>query len=318
MAARLLCSSTAWAKIDKAIPSAMPGLEPVLLDQQQTEPFDIAWCSFDLWADRSHLDSFFRRATSEPALRWLHTSAAGLDIPVYRRLFERGVTVTSTHVTGDAIAESVLRAVLDLFHEAERWRRAQRDHRWAPHRFQEVAGSTWLMVGMGAIGSAVATRANAFGANTIGVRRMPRGNEPVGKMVSISRLLDALPAADVVVVAVPYTPSTDTLVDSSFLSAMKGGSVLVNVARGSLVDEAALLAALDAGKPAAAVLDVFRTEPLPKDSPFWDHPRATVLPHTAALGASSERRAAEAFIDNLARWRSNRGLRGTVTADSFR
>jgi phosphoglycerate dehydrogenase-like enzyme len=126
-------------------------------------------------------------------------------------------------------------------------------------------------------------------------------------------LVGELGAADVVVLAAPATPETTDLVDATFLAAMKPGSLLVNVARGSLVDEAALIRSLDDGHLAAAVLDVFRTEPLPEEHPFWSHPSIRITPHNAAGGAGRFGRQAELFSDNLGRYLSGRPLQHEVT-----
>jgi phosphoglycerate dehydrogenase-like enzyme len=216
-------------------------------------------------------------------------------------------------VTGGPIAEYVLRAVLDHFQRAGEWRAAVARKAWETHEVREVAGTTWLVVGLGAIGSAVAERARAFGATVLGVRRTPRGDEPVDELVS----LDALGRADVVVLAAPATAETVGMVDAGFLASMRPRSVLVNVARGSLVDEVALLAALDRGIPEAALLDVTATEPLPPESPLWTHPRVVLTPHSSALGDGRHARAADLFVENLHRFVDGRPLRGVVTAEEL-
>jgi phosphoglycerate dehydrogenase-like enzyme len=121
-------------------------------------------------------------------------------------------------------------------------------------------------------------------------------------------LLGRLPEADVVVLSVPLTPDTEDLADGAFFAAMKPGSVLVNVGRGGLVDETALLAALDRGAPEHAVLDVFQVEPLPKESPFWDHPRVTLTAHASGNGAGAGARNDETFLENLRRWTAGEPL----------
>jgi phosphoglycerate dehydrogenase-like enzyme len=121
-----------------------------------------------------------------------------------------------------------------------------------------------------------------------------------------------VPDADVLVVAAPAVESTHHLIDAGVLAAMRSGSVLINVARGSLVDEAALLAALDRGRPAHAVLDVAATEPLPAENPLWDHPAVTITAHSAGGGLGRDRRAAEVFAGNLGRFLGGEELRHEV------
>ena len=246
-------------------------------------------------------------------LKWLSVPNAGLDTPVFATILERGVRLTNAHVTDIPISEYVLRAVLDHFQQAEQWRDAQRRRAWDRHQFREVAGTTWLIVGLGTIGSAVATRARAFGARVVGCRRSPTGLEPVDAMVSPGDLLGALPAADVVVLSLPSTADTPPLVDAMFLAAMAEGSVLVNIARGSLVDEAALLVALDRGRPEAALLDVMAKEPLPGDSPLWAHPRVVLTPHNSAGGFDRYHRYDDLLVDNLGRYLRGEPLRNEVS-----
>ena len=168
-------------------------------------------------------------------------------------------------------------------------RRHERE--WRKHEFREVLGTVWLVIGLGTIGVGGCGAARAFGAHVIGARRTPRGDEPVDELVAPEQLQEALSRADVVVLAVPATQDTVGMVDAQFLAHMRPGSVLVNVARGSLVDEGALLVALDRGVPEAALLDVTATEPLPPESPLWTHPRVVLTPHTSALGEGRHARA---------------------------
>ena len=169
------------------------------------------------------------------------------------------------------------------------------------------------MIGLGTIGIEVAERARAFGAHVIGARRTPQGGEPVDELVTPEQVREALSRADVVVLAVPATQDTVGMVDERFLAQMRPGSVLVNVARGSLVDEGALLGALDRGAPEAALLDVTATEPLPPESLLWTHPRVVLTPHTSALGEGRHARAAGIFLANLASYLADEPLVNVVT-----
>src|SRR5262249_17864362 len=159
---------------------------------------------------------------------------------------------------------------------------------------------TWLIIGLGAIGSDVARRAAAFGARLIGMRRHPTGTEPVDEGVAPGDL-DAVGRADVIVVAAPAPTRTRPPLDERVPAATKPGALVVNVARGALVDEAALLAALDRGQLGGAVLDVTDLEPLPPDDPLWAHPKILVSPHTSAHGHGTFVRAGEVFVANLER-----------------
>jgi phosphoglycerate dehydrogenase-like enzyme len=262
---------------------------------------EVAWLTAEAFYD-GVVVTFFDAVAAAPSLRWLHSPAAGVDLPFFAGLSERGVRVTTSHVNAIPIAEYVLAVVLSHYQQLGRWRDAQSARAWRHHEFREVHDTTWLVVGLGAIGSAVATRARAFGAHVVGVRRTPRGDEPVAELLTSEHVLDAVPRADIVVLAAPGTDSTRHLVDDRFLAAMRPGSVLVNVARGSLVDEAALLRALGRGVPEVAILDVFDTEPLPPDSPFWGHPRVVVTPHSSSGGAGRLARAVDLFVDNLGRY----------------
>jgi len=276
---------------------------------------EVAMLTADTFGRAGAVDAWAQVLARSPSLRWLHSPASGY-ITFYDPLLERGVRVSGARVNAIPIAEFVLRSVLDHYQQPGLWGDAQARHAWQPHQFREVHGTSWLVVGLGAIGTAVATRALAFGARVTGVRRTPSGSEPAEIEVRTpDRLLDAVGDADVVVISLPSTPATAGLVGAEFLDATRPGSVLVNVARGSLVDETALLAALDAGRPEIAILDAFATEPLPVDHPFWDHPKVVVTPHAAAGGLARHGRGADAFLDNLARYRRGEALHHEVLAE---
>jgi phosphoglycerate dehydrogenase-like enzyme len=243
-----------------------------------------------------------------PTLKWVQSAAAGFDNPVFKQLVAKGARLTTNTAQSVSIAEYVLWGVLDHLQRGPERRTAQAAHEWARLRYREVAGSRWLVIGFGAIGQAIAVRAAAFGARITGVRRSG-GAHPAAEMVATPDQTPALlPDADIVVLAVPLSHATEGLVDKAFLAAMKPGSVLVNIGRGDLVDEPALLEALERGVPEHALLDVFRTEPLPPDSPFWRHPRVTLTGHASALGEGFVRRSDEVFLANLGRYLSGQPL----------
>jgi phosphoglycerate dehydrogenase-like enzyme len=234
-------------------------------------------------------------------LSWVHTGAAGVDGPVWRQLVEKGAQLTTGHGQAISIAEYVVGGVLEHFQRWPARHAEQAARRWTRLPFREVAGTRWLIVGFGAIGRAVAERARAFGAEITGVRRSGAPHPAADRMASLADVGRLLPEADVVVLAAPLNSETAGLADAAFFAAMKPGSVLANIGRGGLVDEAALLAALDGGVPEHALLDVFHTEPLPADSPFWAHPRVSLTAHASAFGSGQTGRNDALFLENLRR-----------------
>jgi D-2-hydroxyacid dehydrogenase (NADP+) len=213
-------------------------------------------------------------------LRWLHTVGVGTDhLPVddYR---DRGVVVTnSPEVNSTAVAETALAAVFSLAGRA-----GPLSVGGGPDA-ATVSGATLCLVGLGAIGGRVARRAAALGARVVGVSRSGEAVPGVDRALTADRLDEALASARFVVLAVPLTDATRGLVGRAELDAMPDDAALVNVSRGEVVDESALLAALDAGELAGAALDTFAEEPLPPSSPFWDRTDVLVTPHAAGLHA---------------------------------
>lgn len=321
---RVLLTATAHERFGHRLP---PHVEPVVMPGDGTlaggtawedSAVEVAWPTADLFEPEAPLRPFFAFLLQSETLRWIQSPAAGVDAPVFAQLVRKGIRLTTSHVTDIPISEYVLRSVLDHYQRPQEWQASSAERAWRRHDFREVHGTTWLIIGLGSIGSATAARARVFGAEVIGVRRTPSGDEPVDRMVTPDQVAGVVGEADVVVLAAPASAETRHLVDAAFLSAMKPASLLVNIARGALVDEAALLAALDAGTTLeAAVLDVTATEPLPADSPLWDHPAVTITPHDAAGGTGRFERAADLFLENLERYRAGDPLRHEVTADEL-
>jgi phosphoglycerate dehydrogenase-like enzyme len=218
-------------------------------------------------------------------------------------------------VASAGVAEFVigrLLAVWKRFREAERHQEA---HEYVPTYGRTFAGSTLGIVGLGHIGGAVAERARAFGVRVLGLRRSAEaaaGAGPADELLGPEGLHELLARSDAVVLCAPESPETFHLIDAAALAAMRPGSVLVNVARGSLVDEAALVAALTTGHVAAAVLDVFEREPLPPESPLWDLPNVYVSAHSCVSTDRYLDDVFDLFVENAARYLRGEALRNRV------
>jgi len=280
---------------------------------------DVAFGSTDLFerpgVDDGGLRRFFGFLLRCETLRWFHVAAAGVDAPVFGALLDRGVRLTTSHHTATPIAEYVLAQVLRARVPIDAMEADRRAGRWTHQEWDELASSRWLVLGLGAIGQAVAVRARAFGADVTGVRRTPRGDEPVDLVIGMDDLPSALAEHDVVVAALPSTSSTAGLFDAELLARLRPGSILVNVGRGTLVDEDALRGSLDQDRPGTAILDVTATEPLPDGHWLWAHPKVVLTSHTSAGGRQRVERAVRLFAANLARWEAGEPLADEVTAE---
>jgi phosphoglycerate dehydrogenase-like enzyme len=325
---RVLVSARAAQDYGPELLGAGPGIELFVMQQDgtvagpdgvnvdpPTSDIDVAWASSDLFTQGGPGGAFVTYATATPSISWFHSSAAGVDNPRFLPMLQRGVRITNTHQQSVPISEYVLRSALEYLQGASKWREAQERREWKWRRFREVEGTTWLIVGFGAIGADVAKRASAFGAYVIGVRRSPVANEHVNEMIHPDDLISAVPRAEVIVLAAPLTTSTHHIVNAEFLSHVRSDALLINVGRGGLIDEAALIESLDRGVPDAAVLDVTEVEPLPSDSPLWTHHRITITPHNSSLGDRTPSRRAQFFVYNLARFVRGEPLESEVTLE---
>jgi phosphoglycerate dehydrogenase-like enzyme len=253
-------------------------------------------------------------------VRWIHSTAVGVDSLVRPGIAERGILVTNSRgVHAETIAEHALALVLALRRGLHVARSRQIERVWAHEELaaREVAplsGACLVVVGLGAIGSRVAAFGRALGMRVVGVRRRTDLPPPPGVHVVLpaSRLHDALAEADAVVLAAPETPGTRALIDAAALAAMRPTAILVNVARGALVDETALVRALEAGTIAGAGLDAFIGEPLEADSPFWRLPNVLVTPHSASFQGDYWGPVVDLFLDNMSRFRRGEPPRNVV------
>ncbi|MFN3213849.1 MAG: NAD(P)-dependent oxidoreductase [Henriciella sp.] len=224
---------------------------------------------------------------------------------------------SGSHEQSDAIAEWVVWAGLDYFQGGARRREAQAAKNWTRLPFREIAGSKWLIIGFGAIGQACGRRLRALGADVTGVRRSGGTDPAADRIIPPGDVMAALPDMDVALLSLPLTDATENIADAAFFDAMANGSLFMNVGRGGLVDEGALMSALNTGAPAEAYLDVVREEPLPPESSIWSHPRITLTPHISALTEGSKVRTDAVFLENLELFLAGKPLRNAVHEDAF-
>lgn len=250
-------------------------------------------------------------------LKWIHSTAAGVAQLMYPELRDSGIVVTNPRgIFSAPMAEHTMGMMLALarnFPDTVR----QQDHRqWAqqilwdtPQHLTELSGRVLLIVGFGSIGKEIARRALGFGMRVWGVTRSGKGVAGLAeKIVPAIELRTALPHADFVVIAAPETAETRHLIGVEEIALMRPGARLINVARGSLLDEAALIRALEEGKLGGAALDVTATEPLPPESPLWKTPNLLITPHTSAISERLWERETSLLIELLERWFDGREL----------
>ena len=251
------------------------------------------------------------------ALRWIQSWAAGADWLFDQADLSASPDLTVTTASGvhpKPIAEHVLGLLVMLARRLPQMIAAQRARDWSGEDFdndsvKELAGSTLVLVGVGAIGQRIARLADALDMKVVGVRHDPSKGAPhVADMKGTDRLHEALGAADLVVVTLPDTDETEDLFDEAAFAAMKPGAFFVNVGRGEVVEQAALVDALHSGHLGGAGLDVFEEEPLPEDSPLWAMENVVITPHVAGLTPHYAERVTTIFVENLERYRRGEAL----------
>lgn len=281
--------------------------------QERLAQIDIAFFSRDLYEGSSlrkpgaRSDAFFRVADAAPRLRWLHVCSSGQDLPQYRRSLDRGVRVTSsTGVTAVPIAQSAVAAILAQSRGFGHWLAAQARHEWAPltgaQRPKELRQLHVVVLGVGAIGMEIGRLLKTLGLQVSAVRRVASPTPPFDRTVDLSQLDELLPECDWLVLALPLTERTRGLIDARRMALLRPDARIANVARGELVDEAALCDALVAGRLRGAYLDTFVEEPLPRDSVLWGLPNVWISPHNCAASQGHEDRVVDSFLQNFKAW----------------
>ena len=267
---------------------------------------ELAFFSSDVIPDHSR--QFFSTVRKAPRLQWLHAFNVGVDHPIFTEMLQRGVRLTtSAGSTAEPIAQTAIMGLLALARGFPHWLAASRRREWSPLAGsaspRDLRGQVVVILGLGKIGTEIARLARALGLTVIGVRRGPRKpDDPVDELHPPAALPGLLARCDWLVLACPLTTETRGLVDAALIARLPKGARLINVARGEIVNEAALIAALREGHLAGAYLDVFETEPLPPASPLWDLPNVIVTPHNSAAAAGNDGRVLEIFLDNLGRF----------------
>ena len=271
-------------------------------------------------ADVLSVSGLWRNELMERATRlvFIQSISAGTDQYSREILGQAGVRVASAQgVNERAVAEHAIALVLAIARKLPLARDNQAAHKWRgliseiAQREDELGGKTLVIVGMGRIGSRLARLAKAFDMRVIGVKRDPStAAEAADRTVGQAAMLEVLPQADFVALTCPLNPSTENLIDAKALGAMKPSACLVNVARGRVVNEAALIEALQSGAIAGAAVDCVWEEPLPPASPLWNVPNLFITPHTAGETQRYEDNVIDLLLENLERqWRGEKDLK---------
>jgi len=264
-------------------------------------------------------------AAGLPGLRWIHATSAGAGEVVRTaklpaEALERVTITTSSGVHAIPLAEFAILGLLAIAKELPRFAEDQRARAWPEIRrpMRELDGQTVFLVGLGEIGRETARLAKAFGMRTVGIRRSRRPPpDHVDEVHGPDRLAELAGRADAMVVSLPLTEETAGMIDRATIERLPPSCIFVNVGRGGVVDEPALIEALRERRIAGAVLDVFATEPLPADSPLWTLDNALVTPHAVALSARENERIVELFVANLRRYLDGQPLVNVVEPGVF-
>lgn len=250
-----------------------------------------------------------------PNVRWIQATSAGIGQFVkangYDRRMPNTVFTTASGIHARPLAEFCLMAMLMHVKGLERMLRDQQNKRWERYAGTDLENRTLAVVGLGQVGSEVARMAKAVGMRVIGTSRHPSVGI-VDQFFPREKLHEMLPLAEFLVLIVPHTPLTEKMIGARELDLLPRGAYLVNIARGAVLDEAALIQALRSGHLGGAALDVFETEPLPQDSPLWNMPNVLVSPHSGSTSARENALITDLFADNLRRFLNGDKLRNVL------
>ena len=255
-----------------------------------------------------------------PQLRWIQASSAGIGQFIkryhYDTRFPKTTFTTSSGVHARPLAEFCLMAMLMHYKSVLLMLRNQRRKQWERYAGTDLEGRTLAIVGLGRIGTEVARMACDLGMVVIGTNATPPA-PCVERFFPPEQLHEMLPLADVLVLSVPHTPETEKMIGKAELALLKPGAYLINIARGAVVDEPALVEALRSGHLSGAALDVFDQEPLPASSPLWEMENVLVSPHSASTSDRENERLTDLFCDNLRRFLDSQPLRNVLNPDLY-
>jgi len=248
---------------------------------------------------------------NSPSVKWVSVGGSGTDH--LHPWNPDTLTVTNAAgVAADMMAEYVLGTVLSFRLNLRGFHSAQQQHQWTAGSVKPIEGSTVLIIGLGHTGQAVAKRCKSMGMKVIGTRARVQATEHVDEVHAMDALHTLLPQADVVVCCVPLLPSTEHLLSRKEFSVLKPTALLVDVSRGGVIDQSALIDALNQKKLEGAALDVFSTEPLPTDSPLWDMQNVIITPHCSSVYEGWALKSVALFADNMTRYVEGEPLNNIV------
>lgn len=289
----------------------LPEAKGARLSQADCDRVDCAFLDRDMRFKEQLYAAYSDALLKMNNLRWVHFTSSGIGQQLYvSELNAKGViTTSSTGSNAEPVAQTGITGLLMLARGFGSHIRGQCKHEWNPLRGtalpDDLRGQTVLLIGVGAIGKKFTGFAHAFGLKVIGVRRSPRQpDDTVDELHPPSKLPELYGRADWIVLCCPLTKETQNLVNADAFKRVKKGAKLINIARGEIVDETALIEAIRSGHLGGAALDAHIQEPLPADSPLWDLPNIVISPHNASASTGNEPRCAEMFIANFGHWLS--------------
>ncbi len=300
----LFCTDQFIDEYGSRLAAAAPQMQVVALGSsnaisaEDLQRVTVAFMSKDTWPSRAQ--QFLAVVETAPQLDWFHIFSAGSEGPIFDALRTRGVRVSrSAGASANAIGESVFMFLHDLSRNIRGVVQAQAEHRFEWHEWSELEGRTIAVLGYGPIGQRIVQLALAYGMKPTIVRQRVRGDEPCPTR-TLEELEDIAAQHDVIVIALPITATTRGVVSRRVIDRMPANALVINVARGALIDQAALTEALAGGRIGGAGLDVFETEPLPATDQLWQLPNVLITPHNAGSSYGGPQAVVEIFFNNLA------------------